>query len=119
MFFVGLSHMSHMHVSHLPPHPLPPPLPSPPLHRARQAKFLRKKWAASSGTNCLGRLIFLGTPFYSKYWDRYAFLAMAANIVLLSCLVFAVIVGAVVCAKLVTTQSMAAVRARLSGSEVS
>ncbi|CAI5516843.1 unnamed protein product [Closterium sp. Naga37s-1] len=85
----------------LTPHPVPLPfslsrsLPA----RVRQAKYLRKKWAGSSSSNCLGRMVFLGTPFYTKHWDPQAALTMAGTILGLSVLVFVVIVGAVVSVK--------------------
>ncbi|CAI5508523.1 unnamed protein product [Closterium sp. Naga37s-1] len=69
------------------------------LPKVRQAKYLRKKWAGSSSSNCLGRVVFLGTPFYTKHWDPQAALTMARTILGLSVLVFVVIVGAVVSVK--------------------
>ncbi|CAI5485043.1 unnamed protein product [Closterium sp. Yama58-4] len=69
------------------------------LGLSHPAKYLRKKWAGSSSTNCLGRMVFLGTPFYTKHWDPQAALTMAATILGLSVLVFVVIVGAVVSVK--------------------
>ncbi|GJP29869.1 hypothetical protein CLOM_g20146 [Closterium sp. NIES-68] len=69
------------------------------LPKARQAKYLRKKWAGGASTNCVGRMVFLGTPFYTKHWDKQAALTMAGSIVGLSVLVFVVIVGAVVTVK--------------------
>ncbi|CAI7780506.1 unnamed protein product [Closterium sp. NIES-53] len=69
------------------------------LPKVRQAKYLRKKWAGSSNSNCLGRVVFLGTPFYTKHWDPQAALTMARTILGLSMLVFVVIVGAVVSVK--------------------
>lgn len=59
--------------------------------RARQTKYLRKKWASSPSTNALGNIVFMGTPFYSKYWERGAWASMAIYIISCSVIVSVVV----------------------------
>lgn len=75
------------------------------LGKRRQAVYLRRKWAASASTNALGHIVFMGTPFYTKYFDRFAALYMVVECALTSVVVFAVLVAVVVLVKFAVSGS--------------
>ena len=60
------------------------------LPALRQHLFLRHRFASSPITNPLGSLVFLGTPFYVKQWEKYGKPLLALTVV------FSVAVAAVV-----------------------
>ena len=52
------------------------------LPSLRQRIFLRHRFASSPITNPLGSMVFLGTPFYVKQWEKYGKPLLALTVVL-------------------------------------
>ncbi|CAI7831228.1 unnamed protein product, partial [Closterium sp. NIES-53] len=50
------------------------------LPSVRQRRFLSFRQATSPVTNALGSLVFLGTPFYIKKWQRHGFVRMLLSV---------------------------------------
>ncbi|CAI6006221.1 unnamed protein product [Closterium sp. NIES-64] len=50
------------------------------LPAVRQRRFLSFRQATSPVTNALGSLVFLGTPFYIKKWQRHGFARMLLSV---------------------------------------
>ncbi|CAI5468177.1 unnamed protein product [Closterium sp. Yama58-4] len=66
------------------------------LPATRQRIFLSHRLATSPLSNALGSLVFLGTPFYVKKWDRAGVFRLVVATVLSVAAVFGVVLGYVV-----------------------
>ncbi|CAI5986054.1 unnamed protein product [Closterium sp. NIES-64] len=66
------------------------------LPATRQRLFLSHRLATSPLSNALGSLVFLGTPFYVKKWDRAGVFRLVVATVVSGAVVFGVVLGYVV-----------------------